>query len=572
MELRRRRGAVTTQSAPVGATLRQLNAYMLVEGLRDPEEALKDPDALDRFSLRDDLGLEGAIYLRRPSEQRPTWMPFLEGLASEPIGKFANQHASAIVLVTRGERMFAVTFGFGRHMLKAGAIEVDFGLKVAASLIDHLDVVSLDSRAVEGVILRTRRQADAGTTAGGIGFDAGHEMLRSVTGAPRQMALGSRVTGSDGVGIHGEVAHETLGHRLDELTAAYESGAYRDRFPAIDRWAQVRSRALTDELDQELIAAINSSSHAVSISVPEVISPANVLGFRFTGEPRETLHAFPLLDDYRASRQGAPITLQHLKNHELRMTQADSEGRGGGWELYKSLFYEIERDEQVYVFAEGTWWVIARDYRDQIDRMLADVTLADVPFPDYDPAENEEDYNLRLAAAIPGAVALDQQMARFEGERGSVEPCDVFTSAGQLIHVKVGTGSKMLSHLFSQGAVSAELFRHHPPFRDQMRAALAAHAALLDLVPEGRPETRNYEVVFAITTRNPDVVPLRLPFFARANLYRMVQRIDREGFRVAVAGIRERPGARPADAGPLIVEVERARRQAAAEAKETAAV
>jgi len=549
-----------------GPKLRQLNAYLLVEGLRDDRDAVKDPETLARFELREDLGLEGAIYVKRPRERPPTWMPFLEALASSPIGAASNQHASAIVLIIRGGRMFAVTFGFGRHLLKPGVIEVDFGLKVAASLVDHLDLVSLDSRAVEGVILRTRRQADAGTTAGGIGFDSGHEMLRSISGAPRDKGVGGRVTGSDGVGLHGEVGHDTLGRRLDQLADAYRSGAYRERFSAIDRWAQVRSHGLIDELDQQVVTAINGGSTAVSIAIPEVISPANVLGFRFTGEPADTLHAFPRLDDYRASRQGRPVTVQHLKNHQLRMTQSDSEGRGGSWELYRSLFYEVERDDQVYVFAEGTWWIISRDYRDEIDRALADIPAAEITFLDYDPAENEEDYNVRLAAALPGAALLDQEMAKFESERGTIEVCDVFTDHGQFIHVKIGTGSKLLSHLFSQGAVSAELFRNHPPFREQMRRALADHPVLLDMAPIGRPTAADYEVVFAITTRSPEVIPLRLPFFARANLYRMAQRIEREGFRLTLGAVRERAGARPADAGPLLAE------QRAARARDAAAV
>ncbi|MCY7418933.1 MAG: hypothetical protein LH650_10635 [Chloroflexi bacterium] len=58
--------------------------------------------------------------------------------------------------------------------------------------------------------------------------------------------------------------------------------------------------------------------------------------------------------------------------------------------------------------------------------------------------------------------------------------------------------------------------------------------------------------------------PGSVPFFARANLYRMAQRVEREGFRLALGAVRERTGARPTDAGPLLAELRERAREAAA--------
>ncbi len=83
------------------------------------------------------------------------------------------------------------------------------------------------------------------------------------------------------------------------------------------------------------------------------------------------------------------------------------------------------------------------------------------------------------------------------------------------------------------------------------RGECAWVAALPELVPIGRPEPRDYEVVYAIIRRGTGPLGLDLPFFARNHLAQVVGDVELLGYRVRMARVAERVGARPTDAGPL---------------------
>lgn len=151
---------------------------------------------------------------------------------------------------------------------------------------------------------------------------------------------------------------------------------------------------------------------------------------------------------------------------------------------------------------------------------------------------------------------MDRNTVTFPGERGPVEVCDIFTAQRQLVHVKRGLDAHDLSHLFMQGLNSAGLFRNMPYFREQTRAKLAdLRPALVDLVPEDKPQRDSFEVVYAIITPETERVPTRLPFFSRLSLVRCAEQLDDIDFRVSVRGVAvpnivtpRRPRARPAAA------------------------
>jgi uncharacterized protein (TIGR04141 family) len=204
------------------------------------------------------------------------------------------------------------------------------------------------------------------------------------------------------------------------------------------------------------------------------------------------------------------------------------------------------------VLADGRWWRIDGQYRARIDERLRQIAIADLERPPIDDVEHEVDYNFRLAGYRPNRAFLDRFTTRFEDEAGSVEICDVFTGQRQFIHVKRGTSSALLSHLFAQAAVSADLFRHDGEFRRQLRDRLSSHPALASLVGVGRPDASEWEVVLAIVSPAPDEdVALDLPFFARNHLARIADAIERYDYQLSICAIEERSGVRPADTGTL---------------------
>lgn len=105
----------------------------------------------------------------------------------------------------------------------------------------------------------------------------------------------------------------------------------------------------------------------------------------------------------------------------------------------------------------------------------------------------------------------------------------------QLFHVKRYGQSSILSHLFMQGMVSAELLLSDAQFRLAVNARLPPSHQLDD--PNSRPLPSAYEVVFAIGSN--EVGPLTLPFFSRVTLRNVVRSLTQSfGYRVSLTKIR----------------------------------
>ena len=92
----------------------------------------------------------------------------------------------------------------------------------------------------------------------------------------------------------------------------------------------------------------------------------------------------------------------------------------------------------------------------------------------------------------------------------------------------------MLSHLFSQGTVSGELFWMQSDYRGSVNQRLPESHRIHDHARQ--PSPREYQVVFAVVSNQlgPD---LSLPFFSRLNLRAAVRRLQAYGYRVSIAKI-----------------------------------
>lgn len=542
--------------------LNQISAHLLRGDVGDPEDALVDASTLDRYDIRPEAGLSGRVYVKRGRSNPPPWQEFLGALAVGTLDEYRNEHASAVLFVDRGQRTFALTFGFGRHLLDAEALEPDFGLKVAAGLVDPSEMNAIDSRMVQSRRLQVRRQAGRGATTRDMGIDVSKEMVRALSGRVLDKDLGTRISGADALGLAGRTDVATLLTRLDRFLAAYEQKLYQQRFPVLDRWLAVTDRRKKSELDAELVLAVARSDKRLGLGVPEIVD-WRAAGFRFSREPDETRHPFPEIADYLRTLRATP-EIKDLRRDRLTLSGVDSDEIVGAWSIYRALEWETQRQDRVYFLADGRWYEIDADFLKHVDSRLSAIDNTGLPRPDFDPREHEVDYNERLARHASGRAMLDRQFAYFEDEAGKVEICDVFTAERDFVHIKRDFEAEALSHLFAQGAVSAELFSYRPEYRVRLRDLLAGHPDLMSVVPTEPPEPTTFRVAFGIISEQPDRVPADLPVFSRVHLNQMADVIERMGFRITVFGIDTRVGARPAEDGPTQREAKAAERARAA--------
>jgi uncharacterized protein (TIGR04141 family) len=553
------------------AGLNQIRVYLIKAETELPDGALRDGADAETHAI-DAHGLRGYLVVARPVPRRPDWLPFIEEILGTDIPYAGNSHISAVLLLERGDRNFALTFGFGRHLLDPDALEPDFGLRTAAGLIDPDAIASVDSRAFEATVLQVRRQSSRGTGTRGIGLDVGREMLRAIAGELLDESLGTRVTGSDSLGLTAALDASELGPRLDTLGNAFSERRYVRSFRYLDRWERLRaSDPMRTELDDALMARLERRWEAVQagadpahlpggagsdvvLTVPQIIE-YNSSGFLTSRERGGVPHAFPDLDAYLRNLDHAPTVNDLRRNHDLLLMAGEPFAVDGRWPLYNALTLELEHQDETYVLMDGTWWRIDGDFQARINERVADIPLA-TWLPDFDPVEDEPDYNARVVDDAPAARALiDRSTARYEDEEGGVEPCDVFTIDRKFVHVKRMTGSAAMSHLLAQALVGARLFLSTREYRDYLRGKLAASPDLADLIPTARPVPGEHTVTLAIVSRDPRPtagdwphVGLSVPFLARTFLFHVAAQIEEMDFRLEMARIPVTPGVRPATA------------------------
>jgi uncharacterized protein (TIGR04141 family) len=165
-------------------------------------------------------------------------------------------------------------------------------------------------------------------------------------------------------------------------------------------------------------------------------------------------------------------------------------------------------------------------------------------FPAMRRNEKEDSYNRRISQSFNRSILLDKQTVR-RPNGTAIEVCDVATGGRQLIHVKKGTSSSSLSHLFAQGVVSAELLHMVTDFRQELSKLLSARRMTgsgsgrmrdFSWLRDSEFDSHTCEVVYAIMTeRRSGMRKDKLPFFSKINLRMRYNELRRMGFKCSLA-------------------------------------
>ena len=216
--------------------------------------------------------------------------------------------------------------------------------------------------------------------------------------------------------------------------------------------------------------------------------------------------------------------------------------------LYRCIYAELNETGKVYIYFNADWYEIDKDFVNNIDRAVMAIKYSEIEFPKVyktkqlvnniqkDIIESEGDYNSRAAIEI-NSFNLDKKLIRTKMASSAIEICDLLTNKKQLIHVKHKKGgSAGLSHLFSQGYVSAETLLSDRGFRKSARIKLKEVNAELNLIPLDKFKSQDYEIVFLVLGEEDDI-RVSLPFFSKVNLFRTNKELTQRGFKVSLAGV-----------------------------------
>ncbi len=444
---------------------------------------------------------------------------------------------AAVMLIRRPDTVYAVVFGYGSSLISDSAVESRFGLRATLNAVEPSELRSVDHKRLDAVSRHTREQLSRAGPLDQFGLDVNRDLLRAVTGTPKDRdKFGSRLSGADQLTVVADVPLRDLPKKLDVFGELAARTSYRKEFPWVDHIRHVEDPALVERLEGQLAEDLAEGSDSLWLSPPEIIDWATTGGFKYKNSRTEEPDADLSLDRY-FDVMGSAEDLdggRRLRHDRIYHIRTDTESGVHSWPVIKCLVGEVELAGERYVLNEGLWYRVDHVFLEDLDAYCAKIPVGSVSLPPYDATlvKNEEQYNHRVWKSNKSNCAcLDRDFVYFP-KRGNVEVCDLYMKNRVLVHVKRMSASSTLSHLFNQGAVSAELLREEPEFRRQF----------LKKIPNfGWGEAKDpidpatFEVCYAIVQR-PNK-PLALPFFSKLSLRTAIQHLERLRFKASLLGV-----------------------------------
>ena len=526
--------------------LQNLHVKLLKPSVVGFDTAVENAESLARYALRKGLGFTGRLYIAKPSQSPPRWLEFVQTGVPEQLRDLTNRTNAAVLLVKYANRIFAFTFGHGRHLIQEEFTVPDFGLKTSLNALKHDSLRSLDTFTVEDQTVHVRSQASRASGVDVFGLDIGRDILRAITGNPRPEVPFGSVSGSEGtIAITSHTDFAGLADVCRTLLDLYRKHTYRDNFPWVDNISRVNDPTIVEGLEKRLLNDLTSQAERRPyVAPPEPIDWQTTSWFAYSRQP--DLRATDLdLAQYLSKPPRKPITVEHLKRDRVfAFNDADADEPSTQWPLYKCLVHEVTKAKSRYVLVNGTWFEVARNFVDGVHQALSSIPVSKLSLDRFQTLtdgrlEPEGDYNARVVKGDSSFALLDKKTARCKTASTPIEFCDILTTDRHIIHVKHRKGgSSSLSHLFAQARVSSEAFIADEGFREGIRNHLNSLApSFLSLVPKERPAAANYTVVFAILGKYAGHPADNLPFFSQLNLVRTQEALASMGFAVTIAGV-----------------------------------
>lgn len=496
------------------------------------------------YNIATQHNIEGKVFIKNAKENRPQWSSFLDNITGSELEQLKNRSSSAAILIRVNKNIYAFTFGYGKSMLNTAYFVQDFGIKTALNSLKADSLRSIDTHTLEEQPIQKKAQSARGAEASVFGIDISRDILRSVTGDPRNNIKFKNISGADSTysfSLHMEI--NDLPNIAADILDLYNLTSYKSSFAWVDNIRRVNDDTKINKLNSKLLTAVKNKDKNIIITVPEIIPLDEVSGFSFTRSKNKisnTIEEQDYLNHIRIDK----VSIRSIKEDRL-FTQTIN-GDCNEYSVFKCIYYEIQTNEISHILFNGIWYEVDNSFMKSINATLDQIQLTSINFPSVETwkednkekIESEEDYNIRASQQL-GFYLLDRKLIKSDKTTSPIELCDLLTPNHQLIHVKHSkAGSAGFSHLFAQGTVSAKVLKGDKKFRVQARAKLRKiEPSIVSLIPLDRLKEINYEVIFLILGKEHSTVKDKLPFFSKINLTRAYDELTQSGYSVKIAGV-----------------------------------
>ena len=519
----------------------KLNVFLAKDGV-SIEEAIRD---LNPAPNRVVVG-NGLFVYKENSDTTPKWVTNFFGDQLAEIS-LANKTIQAAYLVSSEVspgviRVFALTFGLGRNLLRLDRFEERFGLITALNLIDSKKLRSVDSNTVASNPKNSKVMLGKLSSINDFEVDGESSLLKSINGKIEENALGDCTTiiGKQSLSLTITTDYSTVEDILPDLYSYFMSDVYREKFPGINYTQEIKDKSLIVSLDAMLIDNLrtgqNQDIETVVMTIPEIVDDDEIHSFKI-GNSRDLIQELTInelitylgnLDDMENN-----IVLNKLKNDSLSVINENGD-RTRYWKLYNCLVVDCNFEGHQFVLNEGKWYKYDDNYSTLVQDFYNALPISTIPLSDCGLQEKEGDYNERISTDLAQAIKWDCELIN-PFNQTSFEVCDIFDGETKsFIHVKKNTGSSVLSHLALQGSVSGELF-----LTPEVRAAAINRKNEMDrYLSKNNYSPQEYKIVYAIIEKGNDGQDRpKIPFFSKVSFRQIIRNLQHYGYQVELKSI-----------------------------------
>ena len=487
---------------------------------------IHDPDA------------DAQLFVAKETAHLPSWAEFLRPAVTN-IGSLLHRNAanSAVMIVAIDKRLYAIAFGYGRHLIDDEAIERGFGLRSALSILDPDRIRHVGYKEIEARTLFGDLQTSQATQFYNFSLNPDAQMLRGVQGGVlvSHDKWATHALGTDALQVNPMMNVDELPRLLRWVTGVDNGKVYQQTFAWVDHVLQVADRAQVAKLREALPKYLKKGGTGVSLGTPEPVDAKAGATYRL-GRSAPSGSASAELSTALLKAASFDVgSYDELAKHRVFVENPNGDIMHR-WSVWRCLSGEFKDGGIRYVVQDGQFFSIEAAFETRVDTRLAKsaATTARCPVWSTKTHPTEGDYNLKvlLPAVAKGSACLDKKCVTTYRFHAQIEVCDVFehvAPATTMFFVKKYSGSSSpLSHLVAQASVSAEALRDDPDFR--MDASGKWSIVSSALAGTFNPATVEIRICIAVKKRKL----ADLPFFAKLTLAGRADRIRSLGYGLAI--------------------------------------
>lgn len=527
-----------------------LNSFLVKDDCAslEPSDFIKKTVMVNSYNLDSQYDLEGKLFVKISTENKPKWSSFTENIIGKSIVELGNQSSSAVLIIKSEKTTMAFTFGYGRFLLDMKYFVHDFGIKTALNTLDHDSLRSVDLFTLDDQAVQKKAQASRESGVSIFGIDISKDVLRAVTGAPKRGVKLQNISGGDSVFSFGlKINIHEIGGIVSTLVNYYKNDSYKKNFSWVDNIRKIKEKSEIATLDKKLIEDIKQKTTNINLTISEIVNWDEIYGFSYTRSKKEIKPTIEK-EDYLKNIDNNILNIDLIKRDKMYVYDIYENKKE--YSIYKCIYFEYEIEEITYILFSGVWYEIDNKFMSRIDQALSQIDISTLPFPKIRTSivkkegkeklniESEGTYNERAANEFSYHL-LDRKLIKSNRTTAPIELCDLMTDNKQFIHVKHRKGgSAGLSHLFAQGNISAEVMLGDKDFRIKARRLLKKiknglqHSIALDSF-----KSNDVEIVFLILGEDSSTLKENLPFFSKVNLSKTYENLSQRGFKVTIAGV-----------------------------------